>query len=83
MSRGYGFGRIGRLDLRAACWGWLEIELVHINQFKGGAVTAAHLLKFDSVHGRRIPDIEAVSENQILIDGKPISFSEFVRPDEV
>lgn len=63
--------------------GWLEIEFVHINQFKGGAVTAAHLLKFDSVHGRRIPDIEAVSENQILIDGKPISFSEFVRPDEV
>ncbi|MCY7279233.1 MAG: type I glyceraldehyde-3-phosphate dehydrogenase, partial [Phormidesmis sp. CAN_BIN44] len=41
-----GFGRIGRLDLRAA-WGWSDIEFVHINEVKGGAVTAAHLLKFD------------------------------------
>jgi glyceraldehyde 3-phosphate dehydrogenase len=77
-----GFGRIGRLDLRAA-WGWSEIEFVHINEVKGGAVTAAHLLKFDSVHGRWAPEVEAISENQILIDGKPISFSEFAKPDDV
>ncbi len=77
-----GFGRIGRLDLRAA-WGWSEIEFVHINEVKGGAVTAAHLLKFDSVHGRWAPDVEATSENQILIDGQPISFSEFAKPDDV
>ena len=77
-----GFGRIGRLDVRAA-WGWSEIEFVHINEVKGGAATAAHLLKFDSVHGRWAPEVEAASENQILIEGKPISFSEFAKPDDV
>jgi glyceraldehyde 3-phosphate dehydrogenase len=77
-----GFGRIGRLDVRAA-WGWSEIEFVHINEVKGGAATAAHLLKFDSVHGRWTPEVEAASENQILIEGKPISFSEFAKPDDV
>ncbi len=77
-----GFGRIGRLDLRAA-WGWSEIKFVHINEVKGGAVTAAHLLKFDSVHGRWAPDVEAAGENRILIDGQPISFSAWAAPGEV
>ena len=76
-----GFGRIGRLDLRAS-WGWSEIEFVHINEVKGGAATAAHLLKFDSVHGRWAPEVEA-GENRILIDGKPISFSEFAKPGDI
>ena len=76
-----GFGRIGRLDLRAA-WGWSEIEFGHINEVKGGAITAAHLLKFDSVHGRWAPEVEA-GENRILIDGKPISFSEAAKPGDV
>jgi glyceraldehyde 3-phosphate dehydrogenase len=84
-----GFGRIGRLDLRAA-WGWPEIEFVHINEIVGGAVTAAHLLKFDSVHGRWAPEVEA-QDNQILItsgasaaiDGKQLSFSEYANPGEV
>ena len=31
-----GFGRMGRLALRAA-WGWPGIEFVHINEVKGGA----------------------------------------------
>ena len=38
-----GFGRMGRLALRAA-WGWPDLEFVHINEIKGGAETAAHLL---------------------------------------
>lgn len=46
-----GFGRIGRLVLRAA-WGWPELEFRHINEIKGGTTAAAHLLEFDSVHGR-------------------------------
>ena len=46
-----GFGRMGRLALRAA-WDWPELEIVHVNEVKGGPVTAAHLLEFDSVHGR-------------------------------
>lgn len=46
-----GFGRIGRLCLRAA-WEWPEIEFIHINDPAGDAGTLAHLLNFDSVHGR-------------------------------
>ena len=46
-----GFGRIGRLVFRAL-WGRPGIELVHVNDPAGDARTAAHLLEFDSVHGR-------------------------------
>jgi glyceraldehyde 3-phosphate dehydrogenase len=46
-----GFGRIGRLALRAA-WDRDDLEFVHINEPNGGPNTAAHLLTFDSVHGR-------------------------------
>lgn len=65
-----GFGRIGRLALRAA-WGWPELEFVHINDPAGDAATHAHLLNFDSVHGRWAH--EAGSEgNQLVIEGKRI-----------
>ncbi|MBD2205403.1 ArsJ-associated glyceraldehyde-3-phosphate dehydrogenase [Calothrix sp. FACHB-1219] len=76
-----GFGRMGRLALRAA-WGWTELEFVHINEIKGGAEAAAHLLKFDSVHGRWTPEVEAQGE-RILIDGTPLSFSEYSQPGDV
>jgi len=76
-----GFGRIGRLALRAA-WGWSELDFVHINEIKGGAVAAAHLLKFDSVHGRWTPEVEA-EDDRISIDGKSLSFSEYPKPGEV
>ncbi|MFP5501339.1 MAG: ArsJ-associated glyceraldehyde-3-phosphate dehydrogenase [Candidatus Sericytochromatia bacterium] len=46
-----GFGRIGRLALRAA-WDWPELEFVQLNDPAGDAATHAHLLNFDSVHGR-------------------------------
>jgi glyceraldehyde 3-phosphate dehydrogenase len=46
-----GFGRIGRLVVRAL-WGRSGIELVHVNDPAGDAHAAAHLLAFDSVHGR-------------------------------
>jgi glyceraldehyde 3-phosphate dehydrogenase len=76
-----GFGRMGRLALRAA-WDWPELEFVHINEIKGGAEAAAHLLKFDSVHGRWTPEVEAKGE-RVLIDGTPLSFSEHSQPGEV
>jgi glyceraldehyde 3-phosphate dehydrogenase len=76
-----GFGRMGRLALRAA-WGWPEIEFAHINEVKGGPETAAHLLKFDSVHGRWGPEVEA-KQDHICIDGKQISFSEHPSPGDV
>ena len=65
-----GFGRIGRLALRAA-WGWPELEYVHINDPAGDAATHAHLLNFDSVHGRWTH--EAGSEgDHLVIEGKRI-----------
>ncbi|HIK55499.1 MAG TPA: ArsJ-associated glyceraldehyde-3-phosphate dehydrogenase [Synechococcales cyanobacterium M55_K2018_004] len=76
-----GFGRIGRLDLRAA-WGWDDLEFVHINEVKGGPEAAAHLLKFDSVHGRWAPEVTAGTD-RIYIDGTPITFSEHSKPGDV
>ncbi|MFB9134609.1 ArsJ-associated glyceraldehyde-3-phosphate dehydrogenase [Vibrio olivae] len=65
-----GFGRIGRLALRAA-FDWPEIEFVQINDVAGDAQTLAHLLEFDSVQGRWHHAVSA-SENQILVDGKSL-----------
>ncbi len=76
-----GFGRMGRLALRAA-WQWPDVEFVHINEPKGGAATAAHLLTFDSVHGRWLHDV-AATEGAITIDGTPVTFSEHTAPGEV
>ena len=45
-----GFGRMGRLALRAA-WDWQDMEFVHINDPAGDATTLAHLLNYDSVQG--------------------------------
>lgn len=76
-----GFGRMGRLALRAA-WDWPELEIVHVNEIKGGAGCAAHLLEFDSVHGRWNREIRHEA-NAILIDGQHIGFSEHKTPGEV
>ncbi|QOV22839.1 ArsJ-associated glyceraldehyde-3-phosphate dehydrogenase [Anabaenopsis elenkinii] len=76
-----GFGRIGRLALRAG-WGWPELDFVHINEIKGGAVTAAHLLKFDSVHGRWPLEVKADSES-VLINDKNLRFSDYAEPGAV
>ncbi|HIQ52199.1 MAG TPA: ArsJ-associated glyceraldehyde-3-phosphate dehydrogenase [Pseudomonas pachastrellae] len=66
-----GFGRIGRLALRAA-WDWPELEFVRINDPAGDAATHAHLLNFDSVHGRWQHEAGSNAE-QVLIDGKAIT----------
>ncbi|HEY5672925.1 MAG TPA: ArsJ-associated glyceraldehyde-3-phosphate dehydrogenase [Malonomonas sp.] len=76
-----GFGRMGRLALRSA-WDWLEFEIVHINEIKGGAECAAHLLEFDSVHGRWDRQITS-GAGAISIDGKQLSFSEHNNPADV
>lgn len=68
-----GFGRMGRLALRAA-WGWNDVEFVQINDPAGDASTLAHLLTFDSVHGRW--QHEASNDgDDIIIDGKRICCS--------
>jgi len=68
-----GFGRMGRLALRAA-WDWPDIEIVHINEIAGSPADAAHLLQFDSQHGRWHKDIQS-SANALCIDSRTISWS--------
>ena len=53
-----GFGRIGRCVLRAA-WNDPEIEIVHINDLTSDEMLA-HLLEYDTVHGRFSEAVNAV-----------------------
>src|ERR1700733_3814504 len=76
-----GFGRMGRLALRAA-WGTPGVDFTHINEPMGGSEAAAHLLAFDSVHGRWGHETSA-REDAVLIDGKRIGFSASSAPGEV
>ena len=76
-----GFGRMGRLALRVA-WDWPDFEIVHINEVKGGPETAAHLLEFDSVHGRWQRDIRVV-DGSLVIDGRTAGFSAEKAPGDV
>jgi glyceraldehyde 3-phosphate dehydrogenase len=70
-----GFGRIGRNVLRAALKSGSSLEFVAVNDVTD-AKTLAHLLKHDSVHGT-LPQPVSVSDNALLLDGKPIKvFSE-------
>ncbi len=68
-----GFGRMGRLTLRAA-WGNPDLQFVHINDPAGDAATLAHLLDFDSVHGRWAREATADGD-ALLIDGVRIPVS--------
>lgn len=68
-----GFGRIGRLALRAA-YDWPDFEFVQINDPAGDPKTLAHLLNFDSVHGRWIHDAD-YSDSAILIGTHTIKIS--------
>ncbi|ENM3929846.1 TPA: ArsJ-associated glyceraldehyde-3-phosphate dehydrogenase [Vibrio cholerae] len=65
-----GFGRIGRLALRAS-FDWPEIEFVQINDVAGDAATLAHLLEFDSIQGRWHHAVSSEAD-AILINGKRI-----------
>lgn len=66
-----GFGRIGRLVLRAIVEsGRSDIEVVAINDL-ADAHTNAHLLKYDSVHGRFPFDVQAEG-NDLIVNGKRI-----------
>jgi len=68
-----GFGRVGRLALRAG-WDWPELEFVHVNEAHGDATTCAHLLEFDSVHGRW-PHAIAAEGDAMSIDGTLVTTS--------
>jgi len=66
-----GFGRIGRLVLRAARG--RDLEIVGINDL-ADAKTLAHLLKYDSVHGRYPGDVQ-VDDGAITVEGRRIPIS--------
>jgi glyceraldehyde 3-phosphate dehydrogenase len=65
-----GFGRIGRLLYRAAIEKKADIDFVAINDITD-AKTLAHLLKYDSVHGRFAGDVQVKGSN-LMVDGKEI-----------
>lgn len=88
-----GMGRIGRLALRAAL-GAAErqsddpragnrLEVVHLNELKGGAAATAHLLAFDTVQGRWRADIEAEGDDTIRIGERQLSFSSHANPADI
>src|ERR1022692_3316326 len=76
-----GFGRMGRLALRAA-WGWPELEFTHVNELRGDASTAAHLLTFDSIHGRWSEDVHGDGA-QLTINRTVLSYSNAAEPGGV
>jgi len=71
-----GFGRIGRLVLRALEeQGRKDVEIVAINNLSD-ATTNAHLLKYDSAHGRFATDVQ-IDGADLIVGGRHIkSFSE-------
>ena len=88
-----GMGRIGRLALRAAMGGIYRaaddpradnrLDVVHVNELKGGAATTAHLLEFDSIHGRWRESFGVEDDRAILIGNRRIGFSDAATPDAV
>jgi glyceraldehyde 3-phosphate dehydrogenase len=76
-----GFGRMGRLVVRALRH-HPELQLVHVNELKADVATAAHLVEFDTVHGRY--DGEVASDGEALsIDGRSVSYSSQPTPGDV
>lgn len=75
-----GFGRIGRLTLRAALTQSLPFEVVAINDL-GSPGILAHLFKHDSVHGI-LPNSVEMDNHTMLVDGKPIEIFAEKNPED-
>jgi glyceraldehyde 3-phosphate dehydrogenase len=88
-----GMGRIGRLTLRSAMSGVYRpeidprrdnrLEIVHLNELKGGIAAIAHLIEFDSIHGRWNTAIGVDGGNAITIANKRLGFSDADNPGDV
>src|SRR5215207_10765765 len=77
-----GFGRIGRNILRGIVEsGRKDIEVVAINDL-APVETNAHLLRFDSVHGRFPSDV-SVEGDAIVVEGKRIKVTAIRNPAEL
>ena len=75
-----GFGRIGR-NLFRLLLSHPEIEVVAINDIHD-AGSLAHLLRYDSIHGRIFNDIFA-GDNEIIVDGRSIPLLNFEKPADI
>ncbi len=88
-----GMGRMGRLALRAAFGGLHRprddprrdnrLEVIHVNEIKGGAAATAHLLEFDSMHGRWHTSFEVDDERGLAVGGTYLGFSAAASPGDV
>ena len=76
-----GFGRIGRLALRAG-WGRDDLVFAHVNDSRSDPATSAHLLTFDSVHGRW-PHEAAEESGVLVVDDQALGHSSAAAPGEV
>ena len=76
-----GFGRIGRNILRAAKQQGADIDIVGINDLTDNK-TLAHLLRYDSVHGRFDGTVE-VSDKGLVVDGDEIVISSERNPADL
>ncbi len=65
-----GFGRIGRLLYRSAIERKVDIDFVAVNDLTN-AKTLAHLLKYDSVHGK-FPGTIKVEDDKLIVNGKEL-----------
>ncbi len=88
-----GMGRIGRLALRAAMGAAHRpaddprqanrLDVVHLNELKGGAAATAHLLAFDSIQGQWRADIGAHEAHAIRINQQSMTFSSHAAPGDI
>ena len=76
-----GFGRIGRLVVRALAH-HEQLELTHINELNCDAKTAAHLMQFDTVHGTWKREVHE-SEGNLILDGSSVKYSQIGSPSDV
>ncbi len=68
-----GFGRIGRNFLRAAKDRSADLEVVALNDL-ADATTLAHLLRYDSIHGR-YPGTVETGDDSITVDGRELTIT--------
>jgi glyceraldehyde 3-phosphate dehydrogenase len=88
-----GMGRIGRLALRAACGAVARpaddpragnrLDVVHLNELKGGVAATAHLLEFDSVQGRWRETISSEGDDTVRLGDRRLGFSAHATAGEI
>ena len=60
-----------------------RLDVVHINELKGGAAATAHLLAFDSIQGQWRAEVGAHEEHAVHINQQKISFSTHAAPANI